>query len=164
MNYAATPSSELIRDDPSTANNESIEANQTLQVDSEDTVIVVSFKLPIQVVKMPNGGFKIESAKSILNTTLYNLQQKNANMKTVWIGWPGVTPDSDEEQAEIEKSLRQCHFDCIPIFPDTETIENFLRFHETVIRPLFHNFKALKDFEFDKDMKGLWGVYQSLNN
>jgi hypothetical protein len=41
------------------------------------------------------------------------------------------------------------NYGCVPVFFDQATIKEFLYFHETVLRPLFHNFKGLNDFEYD---------------
>ena len=55
-------------------------------------------------------------------------------------------------------------FGCVPVFFDNDTIEQFFNFHETVLRPLFHNFKGLNDFEYDLGRQEFWQKYQYVNN
>ena len=48
----------------------------------EDKLIVVTFKLPINIDKDEKGFYNIKPSKSILNTNLFNLQKRNPVMKT----------------------------------------------------------------------------------
>lgn len=80
---------------------------------------------------------------------MFNLQQKNTGLKTVWIGWPGIIPKNDYEIEEIEKVLATQNLDFIPIYHQEESIVSFYRFHELVLRPLFHNFKSLNEPAFE---------------
>jgi hypothetical protein len=40
-------------------------------------------------------------------------------------------------------------FQLVPIFLKEDDVDSFLMFHELLLRPLFHNFKSLNEFEFD---------------
>jgi len=91
---------------------------------------------------------------------MYNVRQKGL-FKTKWIGWPGMKPDTEEEEKEVAALLKQ--HDCVPVFLDADVVENYLYFHETVLRPLFHNFKGLSDFEHDLGKRELWQNYQFVN-
>jgi hypothetical protein len=62
-----------------------------------ETILIVSFKLPIMIERGRRGELIVQHSKSILFNTLFNLQQRNKNVRTVWIGWPGIIPNSDEE-------------------------------------------------------------------
>ena len=80
----------------------------------------------------------------------------------MWIGWPGIVPKNDKEVEEIEQLLQKQKLDFIPIFPAEETIVNFYRFHELVLRPLFHNFKSLNTSLIGEE-QGLWSAYIDVN-
>lgn len=67
-------------------------------------------------------------------------------VKITWVGWPGYIPKNEIEEMEIQEYLEK-NFNCIPVFFSEKTIEKYIYFHEIVLRPLFHNFKALNDFE-----------------
>ena len=55
-------------------------------------------------------------------------------------------------------------YDCIPVFLDMETINKFLLFHETVLRPMFHSFKGLDDFEYDLSRSDMWNNFIEVND
>jgi trehalose 6-phosphate synthase/phosphatase len=122
---------------------------ENIQISADDVVIVASFKLPISVERDPNipGEWKVRPSRSLLYPTMFKLREKKKMVKITWIGWPGVIPDTQEEMQQITELLKP--YGCVPVFFDAETIEQFLYFHETVLRPLFHNFKGLNDFEYD---------------
>lgn len=65
----------------------------------------------------------------------------SSGLKSMWIGHPGIYPKTDAERTEVEKLLRS--YNCIPVFISQETFYQACLFHETVVRPLFHNFKSL---------------------
>lgn len=67
--------------------------------------------------------------------------------KCIWIGHPGIFPKSKAERLEIENILRP--HNCYPVFIDEHTYQQGNIFHETVIFPLFHNFKSVND-DFNK--------------
>ena len=122
---------------------------QDIKIEQDDAVIVASFKLPISVVKDPNipGEWKTRPSRSLLYSTMFKLREKKKMVRIHWIGWPGVIPETQDEAQQITELLRP--FGCIPVFFDAETVDQFLYFYETVLRPLFHNFKGLNDFEYD---------------
>jgi trehalose 6-phosphate synthase/phosphatase len=59
-----------------------------------------------------------------------------------------------QEQNEIKQLLKE--YDCIPVFFDEETISKYCAFYETVIRPIFHNFKDFTRVENDEQMHEQW--------
>jgi hypothetical protein len=83
---------------------------------ADDEVIIVTVKLPIQLYK-EDGQWKKAECKSIIISTLFNLQRNNGQLsRTIWMGHPGVYPKSDVERQEIERILKEDN--CIPIFID----------------------------------------------
>jgi trehalose-6-phosphate synthase len=89
----------------------------------------------------------VRPSKSMLYPTMFKLREKRKMVKIIWIGWPGIVTESEREKHEITEVLKL--YGCVPIFFENDTIRKFLYFHETVLRPLFHNFKGLNDFEYD---------------
>ena len=55
------------------------------------------------------------------------------------------------------------NFDCIPVFIDNETLEQFIAFNEITMRPLFHNFKGLSELDYSVETNMLWKVYRKVN-
>lgn len=76
--------------------------------------------------------------------------KRMGQVRTVWIGWAGIFTESKEEQAEIKQVLKQ--WDCVPIFFDEEIINKFFGYYESVIRPIFHNFKDLNEMENESEL------------
>lgn len=93
----------------------------------------------------------------MLYPTLFKLREKKKMVKILCIGWPGIVPQNEREANEITDLLK--NYGCVPIFFETEVIEQFFYFHETVLRPLFHNFKGLNDFEYDLGRQEYWSKY-----
>ena len=63
--------------------------------DEKETILIITFKLPIHLERDRYDQLQVKQSKSILSNTLFNLQQKNIGLKTVWIGWPGIIPKDD---------------------------------------------------------------------
>lgn len=63
--------------------------------DDKETILIITFKLPIHIERDRSGQLQVKQSKSILFNTLLNLQQKNTGLKTVWIGFPGIIPKND---------------------------------------------------------------------
>jgi len=67
-------------------------------------------------------------------------------MKSTWIGWPGIFVEDEDKQEQIRQILSK--FNCVPVFFNNEQVMKYLTFHESILRPLFHNFKSL-DVQYD---------------
>jgi len=98
------------------ANEKNVPTLAKMKIKSDDEVIIVTVKLPIQLYK-EDGQWKKAECKSIIISTLFNLKKNNGLLsKTIWMGHPGVFPKSDTERQEIERILKEDN--CIPIFID----------------------------------------------
>jgi len=166
MNLADENDDELSseqRDEDDVLQEEDRRLLQDVKIEPDDAVIVASFKLPISVEKDPNipGEWRTRPSRSLLYSTMFKLREKKKMVRIHWIGWPGVIPETTEEAQQITELLKP--FGCIPVFFDAETVDQFLYFHETVLRPLFHNFKGLNDFEYDLGKQEHWQKYQLVN-
>lgn len=97
---------------------------EDVKISADDIVIVASFKLPISVDKdfTPGSkGWKVRPSRSLLYPTMFKLREKKRMVKIIWIGWPGVIPENNEEALQITEILRE--YGCIPVFFDSETVE-----------------------------------------
>jgi trehalose-6-phosphate synthase len=129
-----------------------------MQIDPDQQVVICQAKLPIQLTKV-DGLWKALPNQSVIANYLYNLSQKrNSFAKTVWIGHPGIYPKNEAERSNIEKFLRP--YNCVPVFIDEDTFYRATVFHETLIRPLFHNFKSIS---INFEIKQLWTAYHEVN-
>ena len=124
-----------------------------------DKLIVVTFKLPLIVERVGDGEWSVKRSRSILNQHLFELSQRNPLMKTHWVGWPGIFVEDAEREA-VRKVLAP--YNCIPVFHEKKLVQDFLIFHEKVLKPLFHNFKSL-NVKHDFDEHGLWKAYTQFN-
>ena len=103
----------IVTDDESArSSDEEIQIFNKTKISCQDSVIILSFKLPLQVQKNQDGAWIVKDSKSILNNTLFNLnflQPKKDDLqmspKTTWIGWPGVTPAKEADRNEIKDLL-----------------------------------------------------------
>jgi trehalose-6-phosphate synthase len=65
----------------------------------------MSFKLPISVVRHPDGQLTLRESKSMLYPTIFNLREKGM-LNFYWIGWPGIIPKNEEEKELIQQLLK----------------------------------------------------------
>ena len=72
-----------------------------LKLGKNDSLVVMSFKLPICVLRHPNGTLTLRESKSMLYPTIFNLKDKGM-INFQWIGWPGIIPKNEEEKELIE--------------------------------------------------------------
>lgn len=82
-------------------------------------------------------------------------------MKTIWIGWPGIFVDDESKQELIRQLLAK--FNCYPVFHTKDVVNTYLKYHEQVLRPLFHNFKSLDVLHDQEEEKRMWSVYKNFN-
>ena len=149
---AGQPSSPLPQQDPSGLTEEAVQS-------AAAKLVVVTFKLPLIVERAGDGEWSVKRSRSILNQHLFELQQRDPLMKTHWVGWPGIFVEDGERDA-VRKVLAP--YNCIPVFHGKKPVQDFLIFHEKVLKPLFHNFKSL-NVKHDFDEHGLWKAYERFN-
>lgn len=85
-----------------------------VKINKDDRVLIVSFKLPVQFERDDKGGLHVTKKGSIMNTTLYDLQNKNTLITAQWIGHPGIFPTTEREKLEIEQFL--VPYNCVPVW------------------------------------------------
>ena len=99
--------------------------NNDFCVNSGDTLIMISFRLPVVVVRKRDGSFKLEDSKSVLYPSIFKLKKKGF-INFTWVGWPGIMPKNEDEKARIRMLLAplKCH----PIFLETEQLKKYQLF------------------------------------
>ena len=116
-------------------------------------LIIASNRLPVKISKNEKG-MQVTPSAGGLATGLKSYHKKN---DSVWIGWPGVIPESDKEKNEVEKLLQT--EDCLPVFLTEELISNYYDgFSNATLWPLFHYFTEFTEF---KDR--YWEAYRKVN-
>jgi trehalose 6-phosphate synthase/phosphatase len=116
--------------------------------------IIISNRLPVSVQKQENELVFNPSAGG-LATGLGSIYKKQDNL---WVGWPGIYVDTEEEKAEISQTLLKENMS--PIFLNEDDIEKFYEgFSNSTLWPLFHYFSkyVVNNHEY-------WEAYQKVNS
>lgn len=139
-----------------------------VSIDSNDTIFMVAFQLPLKVVRGKEGGWTVEGkapmdGRNFAFLPLLQELRRKRNLRVVCIGWPGIHVENDREQHEIECLLVQ--HDCIPVFPPRQEFENFISFCTTFLWPVFHDvmlfFQTANPRPFNEQG---WAAYTFINN
>jgi len=116
-------------------------------------LIIVSNRLPVKVQKSKNQ-FGITPSAGGLATGLKSYHKSH---DSVWIGWPGISVGSAEDENTIKVLLEKEH--CLPVFLDNKMIENYYHgFSNATIWPLFHYFTEYTIFRAT-----YWRAYKEVN-
>jgi len=137
-------------------------------ISAYNTVFVVSYKLPVKVIRLENGDFDVEKRASTDGRNFAFLpmlqdirDRKRANV--VCVGWPGIHANNERERMQIEKLLLEYH--CIPVFIPKEDLEMFSSFCANYLWPVFHDimvfFQTCNPRPFDEQG---WAAYRTINS
>jgi trehalose 6-phosphate synthase/phosphatase len=97
-------------------------------------LILVSNRLPFSVQRSGDGGIEIRPSAGGLAA---GLREVHAAGRSLWIGWPGMEAQSEEERAHIDRELEPHHL--VPVHFTTDEMERFYGgVANGVIWPLFH--------------------------
>jgi trehalose 6-phosphate synthase/phosphatase len=124
-------------------------------------LLIVSNRLPVNISRK-HDGFVLQPSAGGLVTGLQSFvkQQKKdstLNFRHLWVGWPGIAPESKKEAAILERKLHGLKQ--APVFLSEADMENFyLGFCNKTIWPLFHYFTTYAEYE-----KEYWLTYQRVN-
>ncbi len=89
-----------------------------------------------------------------LATGLKSYHKQN---NSVWIGWPGIISDSEDEKKQVTELIKK--EDCLPVFLEEKLLEDYYYgFSNTTIWPLFHYFLEYSEFEEEQ-----WAAYKAVN-
>lgn len=116
-------------------------------------IIIVSNRLPIRIERGDNGLNYIPSEGG-LATGLKSIHEQS-NM--LWIGWPGIIPESEKEKQEIIEELKSRNL--IPVFLTKEEINNYYEgFSNEILWPIFHYRPSYANFKTE-----YWECYKEVN-
>ncbi len=117
----AAPSEPKLRIDPSTTG----------------ALIVVSNRLPVTIKRDPDveGGYTFSGSSGGLVSALGGCKKQ---MSFNWIGWPGLSVATREEEEYIERRLRE-EYSCTPVWISDEIADrHYNGFSNSILWPLFH--------------------------
>ena len=80
--------------------------NETIGLDINDHIILMSFELPIKIYKQEDGQIAMKPSTSMLYPLIFKLKERGIKNFT-WIGWPGYFPESEDEKLRIKMFLNQ---------------------------------------------------------
>ncbi len=116
-------------------------------------LIIASNRLPVSIEK-ENKGIKVTPSAGGLAT---GLKSYHKGSNSIWIGWPGIMPETDEEAKAIVSSLEKEQ--CLPVYLDDDLVSNFYDgFSNATLWPLFHYFTEFTEFD-----ETYWEAYCKVN-
>lgn len=116
--------------------------------------IIVSNRLPIKISRNEQKELVYLPSEGGLATGLGSIYKEGDN---VWIGWPGLAIDKDEEKDQIRERLKTENMS--PVFLSTSEIQDFYEgFSNETLWPNFHYFNQYTLYD-----ESLWKAYQKVN-
>lgn len=117
-------------------------------------LVIVSNRLPVSVERT-RQGYEYSPSVGGLATSLDSLRGER---QMLWVGWPGISVDTREDEAEIEEVLRG-EFSAVPLFLPPEVFEPFYTgFSNGTLWPLFHYFTQYAHYDLSE-----WQAYERVN-
>jgi trehalose 6-phosphate synthase/phosphatase len=96
--------------------------------------IIISNRLPISISRSPDNKLQYKPSAGGLATGLGSIYQQGDNL---WIGWPGIYLENEEEELNVKKELKKENM--APVYLTQEDIELFYEgFSNSTLWPLFH--------------------------
>ncbi|CAD7955266.1 unnamed protein product [Amoebophrya sp. A25] len=127
------------------------------------TVLVIAFQLPVKAVRSEDGKWAVTTVKSHVFPTIPSLRRKSGHdIQILNIGWPGVHVDSEYDKRQISDLLLS--HNCVPVFPNPQEFDNFVRFSHDLLWPVFHDVMTKmvgRTEPFDEEH---WASYQRVNH
>lgn len=115
--------------------------------------IIVSNRLPVKL-SQEEDHFSINTSEGGLATGLGSIYRQNGN---IWIGWPGITIETEEGQRQVTSQLEQENL--YPVFLTQEQVNNFYEgFSNETLWPVFHYMVTYARFE-----QPFWKSYVEVN-
>lgn len=116
-------------------------------------VLIISNRLPVKIERQQDG-LQISPSEGGLATGLGSIYNKGNNL---WIGWPGIVPENQEEKDFITATLADLNL--IPIFLSEEEITGYYEgFSNEVLWPISHYSPTYANYNTDN-----WNYYRSVN-
>jgi len=115
--------------------------------------IIVSNRLPVKISEGADGP-ELQPSEGGLATGLASIHQREGN---IWIGWPGLSVESQEQQDYFTEKLTAQRL--IPIFLSEEEINGFYEgFSNEVLWPIFHYISTYANYDLNN-----WEIYKKVN-
>ena len=116
--------------------------------------IIVSNRLPVKIQRNKQNELEYQTSAGGLATGLGSIYQQGNNL---WIGWPGLVSDDEQEKEDITKDIAERNMS--PVFLTQEDIRDFYEgFSNETLWPNFHYFNQYAIYE-----PKLWEAYQRVN-
>ena len=101
-------------------------------------IIIVSNRLPVKIIR-ENGKIAYQPSEGGLATGLGSIYKQGNNL---WIGWPGIELNKEEEQREVREEISKENM--VPVFLTGKEVEVFYEgFSNATLWPLFHYFHQI---------------------
>lgn len=116
--------------------------------------IIISNRLPISITRDSENNLSYKPSAGGLATGLGSIYKEGDN---IWIGWPGLFLENQEEEKLVEQDLKKENM--APVYLTQDDIENFYEgFSNSTLWPLFHYFPKYAQFE-----EITWESYKKVN-
>ncbi|MDH5476195.1 MAG: bifunctional alpha,alpha-trehalose-phosphate synthase (UDP-forming)/trehalose-phosphatase, partial [Cyclobacteriaceae bacterium] len=116
--------------------------------------IIISNRLPVKAAKNKEGAITFTPSEGGLATGLGSIYKKGDNL---WIGWPGLFSENNDEQALLTEGLRKENM--LPVFLSEEEIKLYYEgFSNETLWPTFHYFTQYALYR-----KSYWQSYEKVN-
>ncbi len=100
-------------------------------------LFVVANRLPVTIIRNPEGGYESKVSPGGLVTALSALKNQ---YETLWIGWPGLMDPEVVDTASVEDYLRK-NYGAVPIFLSRRQVNRYYySFSNSVLWPVLHYF------------------------
>jgi len=119
----------------------------------QNKTFIISNRLPVRIQRT-ESGLTIQASEGGLATGLSGMLQEK---DTVWLGWPGIVPESEEEETEIRERLSPMGL--VPLFLSEPELQGFYEgFSNEVLWPICHYQPSYAVFD-----PANWQMYQDVN-
>jgi trehalose 6-phosphate synthase/phosphatase len=116
--------------------------------------IIVSNRLPVNIERKEDGTLAYKPSSGGLATGLGSIYKQGNNL---WIGWPGIYLDDENEQLSLETELLKESLS--PVFLAPNDFKNYYEgFSNATLWPTFHYFPQYAVYE-----EKFWEAYQISN-
>jgi len=116
--------------------------------------IIVSNRLPVKITQT-NGEYQLSPSEGGLATGLGSIYKQNNN---VWIGWPGIEVEGDEDKSTVTAKLKEISL--LPVFLSQQEISEYYEgFSNEVLWPVFHYYASA----YGNYQQSNWDFYKEVN-
>ncbi|MEH3142221.1 MAG: trehalose-6-phosphate synthase [Mycobacterium kyogaense] len=106
--------------------------------------VVVANRLPIDIVRRPDGSTEYKRSPGGLVTALEPLLRKRSG---AWIGWPGVPEEADDPNS-FDEPIEQDGMTLVPVRLSADDVAEYYEgfsnatlwplYHDVIVKPIYH--------------------------